>query len=513
MNIGLAVTRSALRYPARPAVFDEQRVLDYRALDQRSSRVANYLLGRFGIGRGDKVVLLTENRVEVLEVLYGVAKAGGVYVGLNFRLTEAEYEDILENAGPRLLVVSAQFEELGASLAAKLGIEVVSLDAEGAGGHEALLAAAAPTPPPTLHEVRPEDDFCLVYTSGTTGRPKGVLFDHRAVLQHATVCLLEYELSPSSRWLTALPHNSSVQITMVPLILAGGSIGMLESRGFDGVRFADSVERHGITHSYLVPTMLFRLLDQVPSADPLASIETIGYGAAPMPPERIRELLERYGCRFNQLYGMVEISSIGTMLRKQDHAEALATDLGRLASCGQSSYAIDVRVVDEAGVDVPVGERGEVIFGGPYLMKGYHRDPDRTAEALRDGWMHSGDVGQFDEQGFLFIVDRIKDMIICGGHNVLPTEIENVLYEHDGVLEASVVGLPDKEWGESILAVIARRGDRDIDADELMRFCKERGLPTIMMPRRIEFVDSLPKNAVGKIAKRDLREAFAPPAG
>lgn len=513
MNVGLAVTRSAWRYPEATAVFDDERSVDYKTLDERSSRFANVLLDEFGIQPGDRVTVLTHNRIEVVELLYGCAKAGGVYVGLNFRLSEAEYADILDNARPSLIVCAPQFGELAARLGARLGVPVLDIDAAGPGGYEGLLSGASADPPPTLHRVGPGDDFCIVYTSGTTGRPKGVLFDHGAVLQHASVCALEYELDRHSRWLMALPHNSSVQITLVPVILVGGSVAFIESRGFDGERFAGAVERHSITHTYLVPTMLFRVLEQVPDPAPLSSLQTLGYGAAPMPPERLRELVERYGPIFNQLYGMVEIASIGTMLRKEDHARALRESPQLLASCGQGSYSIDVRVVDEAGEDVGVGERGEVVFGGPYLMKGYYRDPERTAEVLRDGWMHSGDVAEIDEEGFVYIVDRIKDLIISGGHNIMPSEIESTLYAHDAVMEASVVGLPDPEWGEAILAVIAPRPGHSLDAEEIVEWCRTRGLSTIMLPRRVEFMASLPKNAVGKIAKRELRDAYAQDAG
>jgi len=500
------VARSARRYPGRIAGFDDHRTIDYATLDERSNRVANVILERFGVGRGDRVALLMHNRIEVLETFAGCAKSGAVYVGLNFRLTEQEYEAIVENAEPRLLVTEAEFAELAGSLADKFGIPVVSIDDPGPDGLEALLASASSRPPATLHLVRPTDDFCIVYTSGTTGRPKGVLFDHGAVLQHCGSAMIEYDWRPDSRWLMVLPHNSSVMITLVPGLTVGAALCFTESRGFDGERFAEAVHRQHITHTYLVPTNLFRLLEHVRDPAPLASMQTLGYGAAPTPPERVQELVERFGPIFNQLYGMVEICSIGTMLRKDDHVRALREKYQLLSSCGQSSYAIDVRVVDEQRNDVDVGERGEVIFGGPYLMKEYFRDPERTAQALIDGWMHSGDIGLADDEGFIYIVDRKKDVIIRGGHNIMPSEIENVIFAHDDVLEAAVIGVPDEEWGERILAVVALKAGREVRPAALDDWCKSSGLQSIKLPSSFEFVDALPKNLVGKIDKRALRD-------
>ena len=505
MNVGVAVARSGKRWPREVAVFDGRGTRTFAELDERTNRLAHVLLGR-GIGRGHRVALLIPNRLEVLEVLGGCAKAGATYCGLNFRLGEEEYESILENAAPSLLVTEPQYAELAGRLAERFGIPVVSLDDDGPEGYEALLAAADPALPAEVHDVRPEDPFCIVYTSGTTGRPKGVLFDHQAVLHHALVAAAEYQLGPGARWLMALPHNSSVQITLLPLLLVGGATGFSDSRGFDAAAFAAEVARCGATHTYLVPTMLFRILEAGIRPQDVPTLTTIGYGAAPIPPDRVLELLERFGPVFLQLYGMAEVASIGTMLRKEDHARALAGETHLLASAGRAGLAMDVRVVDLQGRDVPPGERGEVVFGSPHTMACYFRDDVRTGEALVDGWMHSGDVGELDAEGFLFIVDRMKDLIIRGGFNVVPSEVENVLYAHPAVLEAAVVGLPDPEWGEAVGAFVALKDGASTDEDELRAWCKEQGLPSIKVPGSVELLDTLPKNAVGKIAKKDLRD-------
>jgi len=513
MNIGLATTRSARRYPQRTAAFEGNRQLNWAELDQRSNRLANLLHEGHGLAKGERVALWAPNRLVVPEVLAGVAKAGLVYVGLNFRMSDVDFTHVFDNAEPRLLLVAGEFRERAEELVAGRDMQLIDLDDGTAAGYESLLSLASAQAPETLHEVWPEDDFCIVYTSGTTGTPKGVWFDHGRVLQHATVAALEYEIDVDTRYLTAIPHNSSVQITLAPCMTMGGAIGFVDSRRFDAGSYVNEVARTSATHSYLVPTQLYRLLDAAPNRKSFASMRTLGYGAAPMSPDKAGQLLERFGPIFNQLYGMAEIASIGTMLRKSDHLAALNGRTHLLRSAGQPSYAIDVRVVDETGRDVPLGERGEVIFAAPYMMKGYYRDPDRTAQTLVDGWIHSGDVAEVDEDGYLYIVDRIKDLIIRGGYNIAPVEIESVLHRHPDVLEVGVIGLPDEKWGESILAVVALKDDTGVDEAALLRWCREDGsLSTLKMPKNIAFVPALPKNAVGKIAKNELRSQYSRPA-
>jgi acyl-CoA synthetase (AMP-forming)/AMP-acid ligase II len=510
MNIGMIANRSARRYRDRVAVFDDRRELSYRELDARSNRLANYLLEGLGLNRGDRVAFFAHNRFEVAEVLLGCAKAGVVYIGLNFRLSESELIHIFENSEPLLIITEGESRELLESANADAEAPLIDLDEEGPDGYEAKLAGASDRNPDTLHDIWPEDDFCIVYTSGTTGTPKGILFDHGRVLQHTTVAALEYEFDHETRYLMAIPHNSSDRIATIPVLTMGGSVGFYDGRGFDGVRYAQAIEDWRASHSYLVPTQIYRLLDQLPAdSKALATMKTLGYGAAPTAPERSREMVERFGPIFNQLYGMAELASIGTILRKSDHKLALDERPELFASCGQPSYAVDTRVVDEEMNDVVPGERGEVVFGTPHAMKCYYRDPERTAKTLIDGWVHSGDISEVDELGYIYIVDRIKDLIIVGGHNIAPTEIEAVMHRHPDILEVGVIGVPHAEWGESVLAAVALRPGAETSADEIQEWCRdEPSLPTVKTPARVEIVDSLPKNAIGKIAKGELRDRY-----
>jgi acyl-CoA synthetase (AMP-forming)/AMP-acid ligase II len=505
MDIGVAVLAHARSTPRATAAFEGERSLTYAELDERSNRLANALHGRFGVRRGDRVAVLLRNRLEVAEAIVACAKAGAVYCGLNFRMSENEYRAILENADARVLLTEGAFRELAEALAAEFSLAVLDVDDPSQAGY-GVLTAASPSPPATVHARNPSDEFCIVYTSGTTGAPKGILFDARAVSAHAMVAGLEYRMSADSRWLIAIPHNSSVQITLAPTFFLGGAVGFFDARGFDPGAFAAEATRQGATHTYLVPTMLYRVLEAKLSKAALPTLTSIGYGAAPIAPGRVTELVDRFGPVFSQLYGMAEIASIATMLRQEDHRWIAAGRTELTASAGRPSFLADVRVVNSSGGDAAPGERGEVVFHTPYTMLGYHKNPEKTAETLIDGWVHSGDIGQFDGEGYLYIVDRKKDLIIRGGYNITPSEIEKVLYAHPAVLEAAVVGLPDPEWGESVLAAVALRNGATVTAEELQRYCRAAGLPSIKVPGQVLTLDTLPKNAVGKISKRSVAE-------
>jgi acyl-CoA synthetase (AMP-forming)/AMP-acid ligase II len=508
MDIGVAIMAHARHTPRATAAFDGDRSLTYAELDARTNQLANTLQGRFGVGRGDRVAVLMRNRLEVAEAIGACAKAGAVYCGLNFRMTLDEYRSIIDNAGTRVLVTEAPFLAIAQTLAAEFGLAVLDVDDPSHAGYGSLTAAST-SPPATAHMRRPDDEFCIIYTSGTTGAPKGIVFDARAVSSHAMVAALEYGMSASSRWLTAIPHNSSVQITLAPSFFVGGAVGFLDSRGFDPAVFAREATRHGATHTYLVPTMLYRILEAGLDAESLSSLTSIGYGAAPIAPDRVAELVDRFGPVFSQLYGMAEVASIATMLRQDDHRKIVAGRIELTASAGRPSYLVDVRVVDDSGTDCAPGQRGEVLFQTPYSMRCYHRDPDRTAQTLVDGWVRSGDIGQWDDEGYLYIVDRKKDLIIRGGYNITPSEIENVLYRHPSVIEAAVVGVPDAEWGEAVVAAVALREGTSADQADLQAHCRAAGLPSIKVPERVLTMDTLPKNAVGKIVKRAIAELAA----
>ena len=505
MNVGHAVARHAIQRPDAIAWFGQDGEATYRDLHVRTNRLAHVLTEELGVQAGDRVALYVPNGRTVLEVMVACAKVGAVYVGLNFRLDRRELGQVLDNALPTVMIGCTEFEELLVTACAERDIAYLGSDTDGPQGYAARCAAASADDHPARFGPRPDDDACIVYSSGTTGVPKGILFSFAAMLQHATVTAIEYDIAPDSRYLVQLPHNSSVNITFAPCLLRGAAIGMEDSRGFDPRRFAARVQRDAVTHTFLVPTMLYRLLEQVEDDSQLDSLVVLAYGSSSIPAERVRQLVDRFGPKLIQLYGMAEIASVGTLLRRDDHARALAGEPILFASAGRPSMGVVVRVVDPVtGADAGVGERGEVIFGGPHVMTCYYRDEERTGEALVDGWMHSGDVGCLDEDGYLYIVDRIKDLVIRGGHNIAPKEVEEVLFNHPAVLEVAVVGLPDPEWGESLCAVVVLREGHDANAAGLARWCTGQGLASIKVPSRFEIVPELPKNLVGKFDKKAI---------
>lgn len=508
MNVGLAFLRNRLRDPYGLAVWCGDRELTHTELDVRTNRLANLLRDRYGVEKGQCVAIFAANRLEVVEVLGGCAKAGAVYVGLNFRMSESDLRGFFTLVQPRVIITAGEFRELSELLAKEFGAAVLDLDDDGPEGYEAQLQGGAETPSPIIHEILYTDDFAVVPTSGTTGIPKGVHFDHGASLSHGLVSQIEYEINRHSRYLVVIPHNSSVNTWLVPALMTGAAIGFIDGRKFEPEPFVAEAEARQITHTFLVPTQLMRILAEPPDPARLASLETIGYGSSPISPDRLGELLQLVGPKFIQLYGMAEVASIATLLRKQDHVDALGPHPELLASAGSPSQILDVRLVDEAGNDLPPGERGEVIFRGPYIMKGYYNDPVRTAETIIDGWVHSGDVAEVDERGYYYIVDRTKNLIIRGGLNIVPTEIENVIYRHPGVLEVAVVGTPDPEWGEAVTAVVAAKPGVTISEAEILELCAGSELSSIKRPERVDFVESLPKNAVGKIEKRTIRDTY-----
>lgn len=505
MNLGVAVSREARRRPDALALFSTEYRCTYAELDDRTTRIARWLRDECNVSTGDRLAVLLPNRCEVVEYLVAAHKAALVYVGLNFRMDDSDLRSVFENAEPRLLVTCEEFRATAGMLQEAFGVPFVMI--------EDLVGAKSPLAKVSTDLLglfpASSDHACIVYTSGTTGRPKGVLFDHSAMSQHATVACLEYEITPDTRYLIQIPHNSSVNITIAPCLMMGAAIGFQDSRSFSPDTFASVVAQFEVTHSFLVPTQLMRVLDQLTDDDRrMSTLTTLGYGSSPISPDRLRDLVARYGAIFLQLYGMAEIASIGTILRKVDHERALGDKPALLNSCGRPSYGVAVRVVDDKGNDVPVGERGEVIFAGPHVMLGYYRDEKRTSDALYDGWMHSGDIGVFDDEGYLYIVDRLKNLIIRGGLNIAPVEIENVIYRHPAVLEVAVVGAPDEEWGERIVAVVARTTNGTVTEQEILDLCRQSELASIKRPEEVRFVDSLPKNAVGKIDKGSVRNQF-----
>ncbi len=507
MNVGYIIRRAARRHRDRIAIVADGVQRTFAEVDERSDRLAGRLRG-LGLAVGDRVAVLMHNAPEVVECDFGIAKAGLVRVPVNARLLPNEIEHILNDSGARALLTEAAFLSDIAGIRARVpGLEtVVCRDgaSNGALGYEEWISGAQRLEPFDLPE---ESLATLFYTSGTTGHPKGAMLTHRTWRGVVTNRLLDYdEVQPEDRMLHVAPLSHASGSYVLPHFVAGASNAILRKFTPDAV--LEAIERWQVTTTLLVPTMINLLLAHpgVRSAK-LSSLHTINYGAAPMPVEKLREGLEVFGQVFVQNYSLAEAPWSLTLLPKADHRiDGDERQTRRLGSCGRELINTELRIVDDDGRDLPVGEPGEIIARTDTMMRGYWRNPEATADTIRDGWVHTRDVGWRDEDDYIYIVDRKGEMIISGGFNVYPREVEEVLYMHPGVLEAAVIGTPDDTWGERVKAIVVARDGATVTADELAGLC-ERNLARFKKPREFEFrTEHLPKSATGKILRRTLRE-------
>ena len=503
MHYGTLVSRHATRHPGRVALVDESGTRTYAELDERTDRLATALRAK-GLRDGDRVALITDNRLECVEVMVAAAKAGLVFVPLDFRLDDRAATHLLRHSGSLLAFVGASHREQASRLTDTPVRTWIDLD----DGYERLIADTAPEPLPTAQD---DAGFCILYTSGTTGVPKGVFFTHQQTMDNAMAVIVEFGIDADTRYLVSYPHNSAGSVNHVfgPVLMAGGRLVLGDVRGFDAQRYFTVVERERITHSQLVPTMVFRLLaSDADRGRDISSLTTVGYASAPIPAPKVKEMLARFGPIFVQAYGMTETCSFATVLTKADH-ESVGTDReGVLASCGRATYGVEVAIVDDEDRPAPPGTTGEVVMRGRWLFESYWDDPVLTEQTYRGGWLRSGDVGYLDEQGYLYLVDRKKDLLIIGGANIASKEIEDALYAVPGVLEAAVIGVPDEEWGERPHAVVVPRPGETVDAAAVHAHCREH-LPTIKRPVAVTVRAAMPKTSTGKISKPALRRELA----
>ncbi|HVH06841.1 MAG TPA: long-chain fatty acid--CoA ligase [Myxococcota bacterium] len=505
-NLGLFLAKRARLSPRLEALFEVERGrrIRFAELDQRANRAANAFAAR-GVRPGDRVALLLMNGVEYLESFFGLAKLGAVVVPLNWRLVPDELAFILRDSGASVLVHDAEFD---AAVAALGGQETALRETWRVGGrrpgaedYDALRDAASPAAPPC--PAGPDDLLFIMYTSGTTGLPKGVMHTHGTMAAASRTVNLTSDMRYGDRYLQMLPLFHVGALTpAIASIHRGVTLVML--RAFDPARIFPLIAEERVTTGLAVPAMLnFMLAAGDPAKHDHSALRWMMSGAAPVPPA----LIERYaahGIEIHQVYGLTESGGPACLISPD---EALA----KIGSTGPAFFHTDVRVVDERGADVAPGEIGEVIIRGAHVMVGYWNRPEATAETLRDGWLWSGDLATVDKEGCVYIQDRKKDMIITGGENVYPAEVEAVLARHPDVLECAVIGVPSERWGESGAAVVVAKAGASLGAEEILRFCDGK-LARYKLPRAVHFVDEIPRNPTGKVLKRVLRERFPGPA-
>lgn len=484
------------RAPDRACVIQGGTRRSFAQVDDRAARAATAMTAA-GVGPGDRVVLLAANEPEFLELHVACQRAEAVLVAVNYRLAPAELAAIVADATPRLLIHGPGFADPAATLAVAT---TWHLGADGTGdSYEQLLGRSAPTP-----RGAGLDSAALaqiMYTSGTTGLPKGAQISNGALFGRLAVLTAALSIGERDVFLQTLPlfHLAS----LASFAFTACAATCVTVRDFDPAAVLGTVEREQITHTLVVPTIIEALLGAEPSFDgDLASLHTMFYGASPIAAGLLIRALDTFGCRFAQLYGMTE-AGIAVSLEPADHDPVARQDL--LAAAGRDLPFCRVGIVRADGSPAAAGEVGEIVLAGPGLMTGYWNAPTATAEVLREGWMHTGDAGYRTEAGYLFVTDRIKDMIITGGENVFCGEVEAVLSRHPTVTDVAVIGLPDPRWGQRVHALIVgpQGGTGGVDTDELDAWCREH-LAGYKRPRSYEAIDALPRNAVGKVLKRIL---------
>ena len=498
------------RYERAPAVTFGDETLTYADLDTDSARLANALLER-GLEPEDRVGILLSNRPEYAVADIALARAGLAKVPLNDMVSAADIEYMLDNSDASALIVGPSFTETVETVAPNVPTldRVVSIGApvsptlEGT-HHVDSFAGLLETADPVAPDVSVSKSALagVFHTGGTTGDPKGVKHTQENLALNALAHAVELDIQPRDTLLlmTPLPHSAG-------LIMAGGiaqGSHHVVTQGFDAERALELVEQEDISWTFMVPTMVYRVLVALEEeTHDTSTLETLVYGAAPMKPDRLREGLDKLGRVFLQLYGQYETPDLITVLPKAAHDP---DDEERLSSCGLPTTMCEVKVVDESGETVPPGQPGEILARAAYSMEGYYEMPEKTAATVEDGWIHTGDIGKTDEDGYLYIVDRDSDVIVSGEMNVYSVAVEEVVQGHDQVANVAVIGVPDDEWGEAVKAVVVPESDT-VDPADIRSFCRDR-LADYEVPKSVDVVDTLPTTPYGKLDKKRLREPY-----
>jgi long-chain acyl-CoA synthetase len=490
VNLAANLTASAEVLGGKTALKLDEAELSYRALDAASARVAGLLRQR-GVEPGDRVGLMLPNVPEFAVVYYGILRAGAVVVPMNVLLKQREVAFYLGDSGANLLFAWHGFAEEAEAGAREPGSDCLFVTP---GEFERLLSAAEPRP--ELCEREPDDTAVILYTSGTTGTPKGAELTHANLTSNIAAVVKLHSFGDDDVMLGALPlfHSFGQTCSMNAAIASGATLSLIPR--FDAGRALDIIERDRATVFQGVPTMYTAMLAHPRQASfDTSTLRVCVSGGSSLPREVLRGFEERFGCTLLEGYGLSETSPVAS----SNHPDRER----RAGSIGMPIEGVEMKVVDPDGNELPPGRPGEILIRGPNVMKGYWNRPDATADAIRDGWLHTGDIGRTDEDGYFYVVDRIKELIIRGGYNVYPREIEEVLHEHPSVSEAAVIGIPHPELGEEVAAAVSLKDGATVDEQELREFVKAR-VAAYKYPRTIVILDELPKGPSGKILKREI---------
>ncbi len=489
------------------------REITYAELDRRSNQVAHALTAQ-GIGKGDRVAVIAKNVDHFFDAFFGCAKIGAVLVPVNWRLAAPEMEFICSDSGAKLILVGDGYYDTVTDILPSLpavtkvlAFDAYDTNAPGFADFRQWFEGFPDTDPGA--EVSPGDDMVQLYSSGTTGRPKGVVLTHGASA-HLLPVLTTPSIEAYGNW-----TPDDVNLVVMPLFHVGGFNNALAGFycGAKTVILPEAVPatilklipEHKVTKTFVVPALLLFLL-QTPGCreTDFSSVNEIWYGGSPIPLDLLKQGVEVFGPVFGQAYGMTENNGGGCYLPKSEH---LPLDAERLKSCGRPAPGQEIRVADESGNALGPREVGEVLVRSKTLMKEYWNRPDATAETLKDGWLHTGDAGYFDEDGYLYIYDRVKDMVVSGGENIYPAEIESALYGHPAIADVAVIGVPDERWGEAVKAIVVKAPGAEITEGEILTYARTR-IAGYKVPKSVDFAETLPRNPTGKILKRELRTPY-----
>ncbi|TDC54977.1 hypothetical protein E1281_14910 [Actinomadura sp. KC345] len=509
IRMGDHLRLSARRFPDRPCfVHPDGTSHTFAEVNGRVNRLASALAAA-GVGKGDRIAVMAVDSAAYYEVLYASMKLGAVYVPLNNRLAEEEIENLVRRAEPAAVFVSTRYARMVRDVVGRVGgvrlLASFDGDAEFA-DYAALLASGEDSEPDA--EILDTDTLGLAFTSGTTGLPKGVLQSQGMLKALVTLESVEYEMAPGEFRYTASPAFHIAGHAMIFLHVARGFPTLVLPQ-FDAPTTLRWMREGGLTGCFLVPTMIRRILDLPDArAGGFPELRTIIYGGEPMSATLLREAMDVFGCGFINAFGAATEGGLQGVLSTADHERAAAGETHLLGSLGRPPAGVEVRIVDENDDEVPPGVVGEVVSRSDAVMSGYLDMPEDTGRALRGGWFRAGDLARRDEDGYMYIAGRAKDMIIRGGENIYPVEIESVLSRYPGVEHAAVVGRPDERWGEVVVAVLTVAGGRTVDPGDVRRHCRAH-LAAYKVPETVQVIEEMPVNASGKILKRELRRLLS----